>query len=208
MLTHVIEACSESADHMSTKVKNGIIRSEVAVLTPYEDPIVAEFGGKVQVIQGPEDDVLNRYEIACQAYTPDYVVRITGDCPYLPPFIISSHVIKAALSKPPLDYCTNTLEEIRTAPDGYDVEVMSMRMMRYLFANAESVYDKEHVTSLLRRAMPVWAEVGAVIGHRDESNVKISVDTYEDRQRVSEDYENVKTKLKRAESQGYRVFRL
>ena len=86
MLDRVIEACKKASSYTSQREKTSI---RVAVLTPADDPIVEVFQNRCDILEGPEQDVLTRYRMALDRYESDYVVRITGDCPLIPPYMIS-----------------------------------------------------------------------------------------------------------------------
>ena len=140
--------------------------------------------------------MLARYARATAAYSPDYVVRVTGDCPLLPPFVVSKLVTLARVNE--YDYVSNVDEACRTAVDGADCEVMSVKLLRWLDETATEPGDREHVTTLARRAPPDWARLGAVVHHFDQSGEKLSVDTREDLERVRAHFEQADSKYQRA----------
>ncbi len=179
MLDRVIEACKKAATYSGSREHLAI---RVAVLTPVDDLIVEVFQGRCDIVQGPEQDVLTRYRMALDKYDSDYVVRITGDCPLIPPYMIS-RLISLAVSHD-YDYISNVDPRFRTSLDGVDCEVISARLMKFLHDQAASPEDREHVTLMARREPPDWANVGAVVSHFDHSNLKLSVDTAEDLERV------------------------
>jgi hypothetical protein len=53
---------------------------------------------------------------------------------------------------------------------------------------------------MARRSPPDWARIGHVIGHLDQSNLKLSVDTMEDLERVRAAFDRVKRAIENAES--------
>ena len=179
MLDRVIEACKKAAAYTSSRENAGI---RVAVLTPVDDPIVEVFQNRCPIVEGPEHDVLTRYRIALDKFESDYVVRITGDCPMIPPYMIS-RLISLAVNHS-YDYVSNVDPRFRTSLDGVDCEVVSARLMKSLHDLAASPEDREHVTLMARREPPEWANVGAAVSHFDHSHIKLSVDTPEDLERV------------------------
>ncbi len=185
MLDRVIDQCKFSAK--SIEERNGH-KVSVAVLTPIGDPIVSEFGTRVEIVEGPEHDVLSRYAIAVEKYDPELTVRITGDCPLIQaPFI--SHMTKIAIENG-YDYFCNSDERFRTFIDGSDCEVISRRMFAYAADSAKESYDREHVTPFMRRAPPEWARLGLAVSRYDLSGIKLSVDTQEDLEAVRKSFEN------------------
>jgi spore coat polysaccharide biosynthesis protein SpsF (cytidylyltransferase family) len=213
MLDHVVDACRGAAYYLNSRTQRAQqVRSErggdsaanasdisvaVALLVPTGDPIAKEFGRGTAIVEGPEHDVLARYYAALERHTPDYVVRITGDCPLIPDFLIAKHITTAIKGR--YDYVSNVDEETRTAIDGHDCEVVSARLLGWLHGAAEEAGDREHVTLMARREPPDWAVRGAVLNYHDQSHVKLSVDTPEDLARVRDEYNRRDAKVYRAE---------
>ncbi len=193
MLDHVIDACKKSAGFLSRDVG---VKTRVVVLTPKDDPIAAAFKSRCDVIQGPEQDVLARYLLALEEHEPDYMVRITGDCPLIPSFVIS-RIISLAL-KHAYDYIGNGDDRFRTSLDGVDCEVISSKLLEEVGRLAVSKEDREHVTTLIRRDTPSWARIGHVMNHFDHSGQKLSVDTPEDLDRVRKVYDSGEDKYRLA----------
>ncbi len=177
----------------------------VALLIPTGDILKARVGG-VAIIEGPEGDVLRRYRLAAIKYQPQYIVRLTGDCPLIPPDIISRHVMLAMKNN--LDYISNVDPLFRTSIDGHDCEVMSRRLLDHICLNATKLYDKEHVTTMVREDPPPWAKLGAVINRIDLSDIKLSVDTRDDLERVRRQIHLIDQKIKKATDRRYEVYRI
>jgi len=193
MLDHVIDACKKSAAFLG---KDGGVTTRVVVLTPKGDPIAQAFRSRCDIIEGPEHDVLARYLLALEEHEPDLMVRITGDCPLIPSFVIS-RIISLAL-KHGYDYIGNGDERFRTSLDGVDCEVISSKLLEEVGRLAVSKEDREHVTTLIRRHTPTWARVGHVMNHFDHSSQKLSVDTPEDLDRVRNVYDSAEDKYRMA----------
>lgn len=183
MLDRVVEACKSAAGNLERRGH----KCTVAVLTPEGDPIVQEFKTRATIEQGPEHDVLKRYELAFNKYEPDLLVRVTGDCPLIPPPLIS-HLTELAITKG-YDYMSNVDDRFRTSIDGADCEVISARLFDVLAEHARTPYDREHVTPFVRRSPPEWAKLGIALNHFDVSDIKLSVDTPEDLDRVRKAFE-------------------
>lgn len=192
MLDRVIEACKTARDYM----EKGGHRCEVVVLTPLEDPIIDEFKKRVDILTGPEHDVLARYKVAVDAYEPDLLVRITGDCPLIPPPLIT-HMVSLAVNNG-YDYISNSDERVRTSIDGSDCEVISRRLFDFTAEHARTPYDREHVTPFMRKSPPEWAKPGFAINSFDLSNIKLSVDTQEDLERVRKCFDSQFVKYQEA----------
>ena len=99
-----------------------------------------------EVYQGSEHDVLDRYYQVAIQHVPDIIVRITGDCP-----LVDSDLVDSIISR----YQDNQIEYIcntnpPTYPDGMDVEVFSFSSLKEAWKNADTKYEREHVTPYIR----------------------------------------------------------
>lgn len=199
LIEHVVTAAEEAVGFLQRNLKDPL-EFVVAVLVPDRDPLVDFLDRKshCKIVEGDEFNVLSRYEKAVVLYRPDFIVRLTGDCPLLPDFVISKHVRSALFGS--MDYVSNVDPRFRTSPDGWDVEVMSKRLFSWVAQTANKMLDLEHVTTLIRREPPDWARIGHVIDHIDNSSVKLSVDTPEDLERVREQYTSVSKKVELAKT--------
>lgn len=149
----------------------------MALLLPENDPLNKR-PCPVNIINGPEHDVLKRYLIAAKHYSADFICRITSDCPMIPSPLIGKHIFTAMNYN--LDYMSNVFPQCRTYPDGWDCEVISGRLLKWLGENAERADHREHVTSMLQTTRPDWCKVGHCLGHGDMSLLKISIDDEDD----------------------------
>jgi spore coat polysaccharide biosynthesis protein SpsF (cytidylyltransferase family) len=192
ILQHVLDACQNSSSY--------IIVCSVSLAVPYNDVLIGSYQ-RHKIIQGPEDDVLKRYKMAADELRSDYVVRITSDCPFIPPYIISRAINIAVQDK--LDYLTNADPRYRTAPDGHDVEVLSRRMLDWLDETAPSGAHREHVTTYLHEHLPQWAAKADIIGFF-KNDKKLSVDTQEDIDRLRAEYQDLYYKV-RTSPKSYRL---
>jgi spore coat polysaccharide biosynthesis protein SpsF len=197
MLDHVIDACRRSADYLNRYTYKTGIAVHVCLVVPTGDEIISHWKHKIQIVEGPEDDVLSRYMNAFENFYPDWLVRVTSDCPLLPPFVISKHIKLAVVNN--LDYVSNVDPRFRTALDGADCEVISAKLLKWMDGAADEKREREHVTIAARERPPLWAKVGAVVGFFDESDVKLSVDSQEDLDMVRKQFELVKQKARDAE---------
>lgn len=101
----------------------------------------------IESYRGSTDDVLDRYYQTAQAEHPDYIVRITSDCPLIDADVMDS-VIDFAIDRK-LDYASNTL--LATFPDGMDVEVFTFSALEKAWKEATLQSDREHVTPYIWR---------------------------------------------------------
>ncbi|TGD58109.1 glutamate-1-semialdehyde 2,1-aminomutase [Flavobacterium humi] len=97
--------------------------------------------------RGSLEDVLDRFYQSVKDEGPDYVVRITSDCPLIDAGLIDQ-TIQFCLDNQ-LDYHSNQSQE--AYPDGLDVEVFSFKALSEAWHSATAIADREHVTPFIRR---------------------------------------------------------
>ncbi|MGQ0434282.1 MAG: GNAT family N-acetyltransferase [Microthrixaceae bacterium] len=121
-----------------------VATSDTARDDPVED---AARGVGVQVVRGPEDDVLGRFGVVLAASPAEIVVRLTADCPLTDPELVRATI--DLLDDARADYASNTL--VRTFPDGLDVEAFRADALRAALAEARDLIEREHVTPFIYR---------------------------------------------------------
>jgi spore coat polysaccharide biosynthesis protein SpsF len=143
---------------------------------PKDDPVAAlatSLG--VNVVRGPEHDVLGRFALALDAHPAETVVRLTADCPLMDPAVVGT--VLADHAGAGADYTSNTL--IRSYPDGLDVEVLSAAALRTAAREAIDPAEREHVTPFIYRR-PERFVLHASIGPRQLAEERWTLDTPED----------------------------
>jgi spore coat polysaccharide biosynthesis protein SpsF len=121
----------------------------VATSTESGDDPVAELAAAagVEVVRGPEDDVLGRFGLVAERFRPTTIVRLTGDCPLSDPRlvdqVVATHRAEAA------DYTSTLLP--RSYPKGLDVEVVRTDALLEAVDRATAPAEREHVTPYLYR---------------------------------------------------------
>jgi glutamate-1-semialdehyde aminotransferase/spore coat polysaccharide biosynthesis protein SpsF (cytidylyltransferase family) len=136
--------------HVVMRLRQASSVDDVVVATSDNkaDDAIANFCSKEEIscFRGSESDVLDRFYRAATERSPDWVVRVTADCPLIDPGIINKIVARA--SKGSWDYISNTLRS--TYPDGLDVEVFSFSALERAWREAVRVSEREHVTPFLK----------------------------------------------------------
>lgn len=198
MLQWVIDACKDAAGYMNRPSPSSNIEVSTNLLIPVNDPIKLAFSDKLKIIEGDENDVLSRYKALADYRQADFIVRVTGDCPLIPPPVIAKAINVAVKNN--LDYVSNVDERLRVSFDGMDVEVISRNLLEYTHFNATDSKDREHVTTFIRRStLPRDFTIAHIIGYVDLSGTKLSVDTDEDLERVRKQKAKILDALNRAE---------
>lgn len=95
---------------------------------------------------GSENDVLDRFYQSVKSENPEWIVRVTSDCPLIDPALVDA-VISCAIVND-VDYCSNGL--IEKFPDGQDVEVFKFRALEKAWKLAKLSSEREHVTPFIR----------------------------------------------------------
>lgn len=157
---------------------------ELIVATTMEEGAekIIEIANKHRVFtyQGSVNDVLERFYFCLKEENPDYVVRLTSDCPLIDPEVIDK-VIDVCIDSG-CDYVSNTM--IPTFPDGVDVEVFKFSALEKAYNEAVLKSDREHVTPYIWRNSSVKGGIlftsDSVVNNENFSSYRITVDTLED----------------------------
>lgn len=169
--------------HLKRILQSKLI-SKLIVATTIEEgseqivQIAKKYG--IETYKGSVENVLDRFYNSVKTEAPDYVVRLTSDCPLIDHRVIDM-IIKTCISSE-YDYVSNTL--LPTFPDGVDVEVFRFSALEKAFKEAKLKSDKEHVTPYIWRNSTVKG--GKIFksynftNATDCSSYRITVDTFED----------------------------
>lgn len=100
-----------------------------------------------RVFVGSEEDVLDRYYQAAKLIEPEYIVRITADCP-----LFDWNYLDQALNIIEKDDSIDYLGELtHTFPDGLDIEIMKYSALKDAWRKANLLSEREHVTQYIRK---------------------------------------------------------
>lgn len=198
VLDHVILSAKSSLGYINEYSNRTNIRARLCLLVPETERHV--YQQKIHVLKGPENNVLARYKKAMDYYKCDYIIRLTADCPLVPPYLITK-IIYAGV-KGGYDYFSNVDLLCRTYPDGFDVEFVSRKALSWVETHPQTtVQHKEHVTLLIRELCPTEElKMGTVLGYLDLSSLKISLDLKEDLLDIQQRYTSLGKKLTLAQS--------
>ncbi|MHA8062923.1 cytidylyltransferase domain-containing protein [Aquirufa aurantiipilula] len=133
------------------RLKKSENASKIVVATTFEkesDKIVEiAMHENVEAVKGSTDDVLDRFYQAAKNEQPDFVVRVTSDCPLIDHQLIDQ-VIEMTVQNN-LDYGSNILVE--EFPDGQDIEVIKWSALEKAWLEAKLPSEREHVTPYIRK---------------------------------------------------------
>ena len=126
-----------------------------------------------ELYSGPEKNVLKRYFNIANKLKPKNIIRITSDCPFVDPKIISK-LLKNHLNSS-YDYSST---DSNTFPKGQDVEVFTFESFKKLFKLTKKIKDKEHVTPLYYQTKKFKTFFYRY--KKNFSSVRIALDYYND----------------------------
>lgn len=136
------------------RVKRSKLVDEVMIVTSIEKnnlPLIklcAELGTRVFV--GSENDVLDRYYQAAKLIKPEYVIRITADCP-----VFDWRYLDMAIDM--MDEETDYLGELTESfPDGLDIEIIKYSVLVESWKNANLMSEREHVTQYVKKRPDIY----------------------------------------------------
>ena len=144
VLQWVIERVGRSRYLDEALVATSIERDDLPVLRLCADLDVRAFAGS-------ENDVLDRYYQLAKLLRPEYIVRVTADCPCYD-WAILDKAIEAI--KPETDYLADFGE---TLPDGLDVEIIRFSALETAWSKAALASEREHVTQYIRKHPEIFA---------------------------------------------------
>ena len=129
---------------------------------------------KYDFFQGSENDVLDRYAKAAKIFCADVILRITGDCPLIDPYMIDETI--EIFLKEKIDYLSNTNPP--SFPDGLDIEITNLHELNTANLESKDSYDREHVTPFIKRKKNI--KIFNYKNPENLSNLRWTVDEVED----------------------------
>ncbi|MBB6632564.1 cytidylyltransferase domain-containing protein [Cohnella thailandensis] len=168
VLDYVVSRCRQ--------VKN-ILDVIVATSHLAQDDLIqqwcAEYG--VMCYRGPEDDVLTRYVDTAKPYNPDYVMRVTGDCPFVD-YELGDLFVEAMRQQP-----SDAIVWNGELPRGLVVELVSYEALLRMDKLGREPRHREHVTYYAKeypeQFVTTPVEIPSTLRYPD---LRITLDTEED----------------------------
>lgn len=176
------------------RVQRSRLVDEVMVITSIDKanlPILklcAEIGVRVGV--GSEDDVLDRYYQSARLLMPEYVIRLTGDCP-----LADSELIDMAISQmnDDTDYCGNPTSA--TFADGLDIEIIKFSALEKSWREARHSFEREHVTQYIIKHQELFNYMDFISPIGNFGDQRWTVDEPEDFEFVQKIYDHFITEV-------------
>ena len=176
-LQRMIERASRSKKADEIMVITSIEKNNLPILK-----LCSELGIRVGV--GSENDVLDRYYQTAKLIHPEYVIRLTADCPCFDPELLDQAIDSL---KPETDYCGMISESFA---DGLDLEIIKFSALEKSWREAVHSYEREHVTQYILKHPELFSiqNFESPIGYF--GNYRWTVDEPEDFEVVSLIYEH------------------
>jgi len=133
VLTYVVERCRKIEGVAEVIVATSSLPQDDAIASWCEEHCVTYY-------RGSEEDVLDRYVQCAKIYKPDYVMRVTSDCPFVD-YEMASEMV--ALAKSTKVEVINIAKEL---PRGLAVEVISYDALCRIHNISTEQRHREHVT--------------------------------------------------------------
>ena len=139
VIDYCIKRCKKS------KVKNIILCTS----NNKNDDVFEKYSKKnnIKIFRGSKNNVLKRYIDCAEKYKISDIIRITGDCPLVDKYIINN--LLNIYKEKDYDYVGNVNPS--TFPDGLDVEIIKLSMLKKSFTENKSRSNREHVTLHIRK---------------------------------------------------------
>lgn len=176
VLEKVVEACCMSIADVVIIATSTDIEND-SVVSWYDENSYKYRKLRLYRYHGDDNDVLSRYFFAAKEYKLDHIIRITSDCP-----LHSNHVIDLCIK---LHLLNNNDYTSFSSIDGLDTEVFSFKVLEEAHNNAKEKYQREHVTT--------WIKESLHFKKQRLEDIKISLDTIDDYNRIVDIYDQNKT---------------
>ncbi len=127
----------------AAKIKKEIV---IATTTGKEDDVIADLcrQNNIKCFRGHPLDLLDRHYKAAIEYNADVVVKIPSDCPLICPDVIDNVLEFYTDNEESFDFVSNLHPP--THPDGNDVEVIPVSILKTAWEEATQKHEREHTT--------------------------------------------------------------
>lgn len=168
ILTYNIERC---------RAINGVSEVIVATSSFSQDDVIVKWCEEHQVayFRGSEEDVLDRYVQCAKMYKPNYVMRVTSDCPFVDYEMANEMVELMQQEEKDIMLLEGEL------PRGLAVELISFEALLRIHEIGQEPRHREHVTYYAYEFKEQFKTVTYKIPeNRQAPELRITLDTEED----------------------------
>jgi len=185
----LLELCGKPVlQHVIERVSKSLYVDEVAVVTSFEREnlsivqLCADLD--VRVFVGSENDVLDRFYQCAKLLKPEYIVRVTADCPCYD-WTVLDEAINDIMSE--TDYLADYGE---TLPDGLDIEVMRFTALEAAWRDATLKSEREHITQYIRKHPERFVRQDFSCPHGNLGHLRWTLDEEADLKLIKSFYEH------------------
>lgn len=170
------------------RVQRSRYADEIMVITSIEKnnlPLIrlcADMG--IRVFVGSEEDVLDRYYQAARLLKPEYVIRITADCPMYD-WNVLDDMIEHMESE--FDYCAMDEGDF---PDGLDTEIIRFEALEQAWKDARLSSEREHVTQYIIKHPEIFSIQTYKFPMQDTGHYRWTLDEEKDYQMIKAVYDH------------------
>ena len=168
VLDHVIRRIKK------TKFKKKIIIAS-SIKTKRKKIISIAKKNKCMYFFGSEKDVLKRFYKTAKKFDLKFIMRISGDSPFIDPNIIQKAYL--IFKKKKFDVVTNILYP--TFPKGMSVEIFNISTLKRLNKTVKNLNEREHVTSFIYKNFKLF-KINNFKSKTNLRNLSFTVDTLTD----------------------------
>lgn len=167
-LTYVTERCKKIQGVSDVIVATSVLPQDDAVEKWCQNHQIACY-------RGSEEDVLARFIETAKPHEPNYVIRVTADCPFVDYEMASDMV--ALMQHERVDI----IDLVGNLPRGLAVEVISYEALQLIDEKGHENRHREHVTYYAYEFKDQFTRASYVANElRNEPSLRITLDTNED----------------------------
>lgn len=138
-------------ERMVERVSASRLADEIVVATTIdaEDDQIEKvcIDAGITVFRGHPSDLIDRHYKAALEYNADVVVKIPSDCPLIDPAVIDTVLQYYFENAERYDFVSNL--HPASYPDGNDVEVLPIAVLKTAWLEAAKDYEREHTTPFI-----------------------------------------------------------
>jgi spore coat polysaccharide biosynthesis protein SpsF len=161
---------------------SGVSEVIVATSTLEQDDQIADWchNRGVAYFRGPEDDVLARYVQCADQYQPDYVIRVTSDCPFVD-YELGSLIVERMKGSP-----SDIVILEGGISRGLPIEMISYSALKYIEKHGLQPRHREHVTYYAYEYTEQFKAINVPVPESlRHPELRITLDTPEDYQMLA-----------------------
>jgi len=152
------------------------------------DPLeeIASTYPDIQVVRGPDDDLVTRFLMAADLTGAEYILRMWGDCPVTDPGLASG-LLKVALEAN-IDWAHYPNDS--GYPEGVESHVLKVSALRALSDQSDDLYERENIIPYLTKHSDRF-QIMELRRKPDHNHMKVLLDTKHDYFRIHEIFDEI-----------------